>query len=144
MQPRISLITLGVANLGKAVDFYTRVVGWTRSPGPPEIAFFDLNGLIFSLYPNDALAADIGLEPQHQFGYKGFTLAHNVGSPAEVDELFARLERAGAKIIKPPEKVFWGGYSGYFADPDGHHWEIAHNPFWTIMDDGRIDIGDSE
>lgn len=142
MQPRISLITLGVANLDIAVDFYTRVIGWKRYPSPPNIAFFDLNGLIFSLYPHTALADDIGIDSRPIIGYQGFSLAHNLASRQEVDNLFKRLEAAGAGIIKPPEKAFWGGYSGYFADPDGHHWEIAHNPFWRILDDGRINISD--
>lgn len=139
MEPRISLITLGVSDLERAKAFYENVVGWKAADGPPGIVFFDLGGVIFSLYPFDDLAKDHG--GQASVGPPGgFALAHNARSREEVDEIFARLRESGAEIVKEPEEVFWGGYSGYFADPDGHKWEVAHNPFWTILEDGRIDI----
>ena len=139
MQPRISLITLAVTDLERAKSFYEETLGWPSAPSPPGIVFFDLNGLILSLYPHADLVQDYGGE-ECPANSSGFTLAHNVGSATEVDALFARLRSHGATILKPPQKAFWGGYSGYFQDPDGHRWEIAHNPFWTIMSDGRISM----
>ena len=140
MEPRISLITLGVADLKRAVEFYERVVGWKAAPSPSEIAFFDLNGVVFSLYPHDALAKDMNASAKENGVYQGCALAHNVRSKEEVDAIFARLKKNGAKIVKEPEQVFWGGYSGYFSDPDGHKWEVAYNPFWTIREDGRVSM----
>ena len=139
IEPRVSLITLGVADLDRAKSFYENVIGWVAAPSPPEVAFFDLGGVIISLFPNSELAKDYGGEATPN-SYQGFALAHNVRSVAEVDAIFAKLKAKGANIVKEPEQVFWGGYSGYFADPDGHLWEIAFNPFWTILDDGRISM----
>lgn len=140
MESRISLITLGVADLKRAVEFYERVVGWKSAPSPPEIAFFDLNGTVFSLYPHEALAKDMNARAEKSGEYEGFALAHNARSKDEVDAIFARLKNNGATIVKEPEEAFWGGYSGYFRDPDGHRWEVAYNPFWTIREDGRISL----
>ena len=141
MEPRVSLVTLGVADLERAVAFYRDVVGWQPAPSPPEIAFFDLNGVVFSLFPNDELAKDMSADGTRAAAYAGFALAHNVRSAAEVDEIFRRLKANGATVLKEPQEVFWGGYSGYFADPDGHPWEVAYNPYWTIREDGRISMG---
>jgi catechol 2,3-dioxygenase-like lactoylglutathione lyase family enzyme len=138
LEPRVSLITLGTADLEGARRFYTEVVGWMPAEGPPEICFFDLGGVIFSLYPHESLAADMQAKPGARGEYEGFALAYNARSRAEVDAIFARLNAKGATIVKPPAEAFWGGYSGYFADPDGHRWEVAHNPFWTITPDGRV------
>ena len=140
MEQRVSMITLGVADLARATAFYEGVIGWTVAPGPPGIAFFDLGGIVFSLYPHDDLARDIKAEAGTSGEYSGFALAHNVRTEADVDAIFSRLGDAKATIVKPPERAFWGGYSGYFADPDGHVWEIAHNPHWTIEGDGRISM----
>ena len=142
MAPRISMITLGVTDLKRAVAFYETVLGWKPAPGPDGIAFFDLGGLIFSLYPHAELAKDRGapVPVVNAADYEGFALAHNVASPTEVDDIFARLAAHGANIVKAPQHVFWGGYSGYFADLDGHAWEVAHNPFWSIRQDGRINM----
>lgn len=137
MEQRLTMITLGVADLARATEFYEHVVGWKKSPGPPGIAFFDLDGLVFSLYPHEDLAKDIGTAASGG-AYTGFTLAHCARTEAEVDDIFARLKRAGAVIVKPPERAAWGGYSGYFADPDAHNWEVAYNPYWTIRKDGRV------
>jgi len=137
MEQRLTMITLGVADLAQATEFYERVVGWKKRPGPPGIAFFDLGGLVFSLYPHGDLAADIGIAAEGA-AYKGFTLAHCARSEKEVDDIFTRLKRDGATIVKPPQRASWGGYSGYFADPDGHNWEVAYNPHWTIGKDGRV------
>lgn len=133
----MSLVTLGVSDLARAKEFYENVVGWKAADGPPGIVFFDLGGLIFALYPFDELTKDYGGTPGSNTS-SGFTLAHNARSREEVDEIFLRLKERGAEIVKNPEEVFWGGYSGYFADPDGHKWEVAHNPFWTILEDGRV------
>lgn len=143
MEQRISLVTLGVADLERSVAFYENVVGWSPTPGPPGVAFFDLGGMIFGLYPHPELAEDMKLsaENRRNDGYEGFSLAHNTRSKEDVDAIFARLKDNGAEILKEPEEAFWGGYSGYFADLDGHAWEIAFNPFWTIGEDGRITMG---
>ncbi len=142
MEQRLSMITLGVADLERAVEFYERVVGWTPAEGPPGIAFFDLGGIVFSLYPHADMAKDINVEPNisRDAAYQGFALAHNVESEEKVDAIFSHLKDKGAKILKEPEHVFWGGYSGYFSDLDGHSWEVAYNPHWAITDDGRVSM----
>ncbi|MCE9664296.1 VOC family protein [Halomonas sp. M5N1S17] len=137
MQPRISMITLGVDDLERSVRFYEQGLGLPRMESPPEVAFFTLNGSWLGLYGREALAADAGVSPEGS-GFAGIALAHNLGSEAEVDELIAQAVAAGATLVKPAEKVFWGGYSGYFADPDGYLWEVAHNPFVWI---GPADTG---
>jgi catechol 2,3-dioxygenase-like lactoylglutathione lyase family enzyme len=131
MKPRISMITLGVRDLAAAVEFYEKGLGFPRMESPPEVALFTLNGTWLGLYGREALAEDATV-PAEGRGFKGFTLAHNVESEAEVDAVMAQALRAGAALVKKPQKVFWGGYSGYFEDPDGHLWEVAHNPhFWV-------------
>ena len=142
MEQRISMITLGVADLKRAQAFYEDVVGWKAAPGPPEIAFFDLGGFVFSLYPHDDMAKDMNVPAvdSGDFAYQGFALAHNARSKEEVDSIFSRLIGHGATILKEPEEVFWGGYSGYFSDPDGHSWEVAYNPHWTIGKDGHVSM----
>jgi len=131
MTPRISMITLGVRDLAAAVRFYEQGLGFPRMDSPPEVAFFTLNGSWLGLYGREALAADATVPAQGN-GFEGFTLAHNVPSEAEVDAVLAQAVAAGATLVKPAGKVFWGGYSGYFKDPDGHLWEVAHNPlFWV-------------
>lgn len=131
MQPRISMITLGVGDLKKSIDFYENGLGFPRMESPPEVAFFTLNGTWLGLYGRDALAKDARVSSEGS-GFGGFTLAHNVASEGEVDAVVQQAVDAGATLVKAPGKVFWGGYSGYFADPDGHLWEVAHNPlFWV-------------
>ncbi|MCW8904686.1 VOC family protein [Sedimenticola sp.] len=131
MKPRISMITLGVGDLEKSVRFYEEGLGFPRMESPPTVAFFTLNGSWLGLYGREALAEDAQVSAQGS-GFNSFTLAHNVESEAEVDALLAQAVSAGATLVKPGQKVFWGGYSGYFKDPDGHLWEIAHNPFCWI------------
>jgi catechol 2,3-dioxygenase-like lactoylglutathione lyase family enzyme len=137
MKPRISMITLGVRDLAASVRFYGQGLGFPRMESPPEVAFFTLNGTWLGLYGREALAEDANIPADGQ-GFESFALAHNVQSEAEVDQVMGQAVEAGATLVKPPQKVFWGGYSGYFKDPDGHLWEVAHNPhFWVgPRDDG--------
>ncbi|KAA0009982.1 VOC family protein [Billgrantia pellis] len=131
MKPRISMITLGVRDLQASIRFYEQGLGLPRMESPPEVAFFTLNGTWLALYGRDALAEDAGISPEGS-GFTGIALAHNLASDEEVDELLEQAVAAGATLVKPGQKVFWGGYSGYFADPDGYLWEVAHNPFVWI------------
>ena len=129
MKPRISMITLGVRDLAASVRFYEEGLGFPRMESPPEVAFFTLDGTWLALYGRDALADDATV-PAEGDGFEAFTLAHNVHSEAEVDKVVDQAVAAGAVLVKQPQKVFWGGHSGYFQDPDGHLWEVAHNPFF--------------
>jgi catechol 2,3-dioxygenase-like lactoylglutathione lyase family enzyme len=131
MKPRISMITLGVADMGKAVEFYEKGLGFPRMESPPEVAFFTLNGSWLGLYGRDALADDAAV-PAEGVGFSGVALAHNVASEGEVDEVIATVRGAGAVITKEPQKAFWGGYHAYFKDPDGYSWEVAYNPFFWV------------
>jgi catechol 2,3-dioxygenase-like lactoylglutathione lyase family enzyme len=131
MNPRISMITLGVRDMAKAVAFYRDGLGFPQMASPPSVAFFTLNGTWLGLYGYDELAEDAAVSPEGS-GFNGFTLAHNVHSAAEVDAVMALAEQTGATVTKPAQKTFWGGYSGYIKDPDGHLWEIAHNPFFWV------------
>jgi catechol 2,3-dioxygenase-like lactoylglutathione lyase family enzyme len=140
MEQRLTLITLGVADLDRATRFYENVVGWKKVDGPDGVSFFDLGGLVFALWPHGDLAKDITIAQEPLPRYRGTSLAYNTRSEAEVDRIFADLKARGATIVKPPEKVFWGGYAGYFADVDGHHWEVAFNPLWTVKADGRLSM----
>lgn len=131
MKPRISMITLGVRDLAAAIAFYEKGLGFPRMESPPEVAFFTLNGSWLGLYGREALAEDATVSGNGE-GFEGFTLAHNVTSESEVDQVVLQAVAAGATLVKKPQKVFWGGYSGYFKDLDGHLWEVAHNPlFWV-------------
>ena len=133
MEPRISIITLGVSDLPRSIRFYRDGLGLPlRDDEDTEsIAFFQTSGTWLALYPRDALANDVGI-PSDGTGFSGVTLAHNVRTRSEVDELLRVAVEAGAILVKPAEDVFWGGYSGYFTDPDGHLWEVAWNPFFQI------------
>lgn len=137
MEQRISFITIGVHNLETMKTWYARVFGWTPIKDCDGICFFRLNGCIFGLYPADELAADIGIN-QDGTGFKRFTLAINLLSKDDVDDRFAELRKAGARVILEPEEVFWGGYRGYIADPEDNYWELAYNPFLTLDDSGNV------
>ncbi|MFO7550709.1 MAG: VOC family protein [Haliea sp.] len=131
MKPRISMITLGVNDLQRSVQFYELGLGFPRMDSPPEVAFFTLNGTWLGLYGRDALAEDALVDPA-SVGFAGFTLAHNVGSRQEVDQIMDQAVSLCAVVTKPAKETDWGGYAGYFSDPDGYLWEIAHNPlFWV-------------
>lgn len=131
MKPHISMITLGVRDLAIAIKFYEQGLGFPKMESPPEVAFFTLNGSWLGLYGREALAEDATVSTQGS-GFEGFALAHNVSSESDVDAVIQQAVAAGATLVKPAQKVFWGGYSGYFKDPDGHLWEVAHNPlFWV-------------
>lgn len=125
------MITLGVSDLERSIEFYERGLGFPRMDSPPSVAFFTLNGTWLGLYDKDALAEDAHVSSYGE-GFKGFSLAHNLESEEEVDRVFSTALSAGAASVKKPQKVFWGGYSGYFKDPDGYLWEIAHNPFFWV------------
>ncbi|NVK43157.1 MAG: VOC family protein [Oceanospirillaceae bacterium] len=129
MEPHITLVTLGVANLARAVEFYEKGLGLPLKERNDSVAFFQTRGTLLGLFPRDELAKDIGIEDQGS-GFGGITLAHNVDSPERVDRVLDEAVAAGATLVKPGQKVFWGGYSGYFRDLDGHYWEVAWNPFW--------------
>lgn len=136
---RISLITLGVSDVQRSTAFYEKL-GWTRSSASQEaVTFIQLKGTVLALFSRSALAADAGVEDTPP-GFSGVTLAHNVSSPAGVDAVIRYAVSCGARLVKPPETVFWGGYSGYVADPDGHLWEIAHNPFFPLDEQGHVQL----
>ena len=127
--------TLGGRDLPRAIDFYQKGLGFPKMESPPEVAFFTLNGTWLGLYGREALAADAQISPDGS-GFSGVALAHNVTSEAEVDDILEQARIAGGVITKKGQKTFWGGYNGYFTDPDGHLWEVAHNPhFWVGPED---------
>ena len=136
MEQRVSVITLGVRDLARARAFYEQL-GWTTRAEPgDDVLFFQAGGLVVALWDRASLAEDSGVEDGG--GWGGITLAHNLRSPAEVDAVVEEARAAGAAITREPGATFWGGYSGAFADPDGHPWEVAHNPRWTITGEGAV------
>ena len=138
MEQRVSLITLGVSDLPRSRRFY-EALGWRpASDGDDDVVFFQAGGMVVALWSRDALAEDSTVADSG--GWGGVTLAHNTRSRDEVDAVLAEAEAAGATIGRPGAETFWGGYSGVFVDPDGHTWEVAHNPGWTIEDDGTVRI----
>lgn len=137
MEPRVTIIGLGVNDLSISNDFYENKFGWKKTDASNEnISFFQLNGILLSLYPKDKLAEDAGVKSDGS-GFKAFSLAYNTRSKEEVNDLILELEQKGVKIIKRPEEVFWGGYSGYVADPDENLWEIAFNPYLELDENGN-------
>ena len=142
MDQRLSLVTLGVADLAHSRSFYEDGLGWTKNNAEEEIVFYQLNGLILALWTRPELAKDANIEDTGAT-FSGMALAFNTRSHDEVDEILAEAAAAGGTILKPAQEVFWGGYSGYFADPDGHPWEVAWNPGWAIDESGRISLSTS-
>jgi uncharacterized protein len=135
---RLSLVTLGVADVARARAFY-EALGWTTGAAPDDdVVFFQAGGMIVALWSRASLAEDSGVEDTG--GWGGVTLALNMRSPAEVDAVVEEARRAGARVAREPAATFWGGYSGAFVDPDGHPWEVAHNPHWTLHDDGSVSL----
>jgi uncharacterized protein len=140
MEQRISLITLGVADVSRARTFYEQL-GW-RGQEVEETVFFQAGAMALILWARHKLAGDAGIEDTSADGFGGLTLAHNVRSPAEVDGLLATAANAGAEITQAARETFYGGYAGYFRDPDGHVWEIAYNPGFRLRPDGSITVPD--
>ena len=138
MEQRVSLITLGVADVPRARAFY-EALGWTTGAAPDDdVVFFRATGMVVALWSRESLAEDSGVTDSG--GWGGMTLAYNTRSPAEVDAVIEEARAAGAQIPREPGETFWGGYSAMFLDPDGHPWEVAHNPRWTIRDDGSVEL----
>jgi uncharacterized protein len=139
MEQRLSIVTLGVSDLARSREFYERL-GWRPSMAKSEgIVFFQAGGMALALFPRQELAKDANVAADGQ-GFGGMSLAYNTRSRKEVDSVLAEAKTAGAKITKPAEEAFWGGYSGYFSDPDGFLWEVAWNPHFPIAEDGAIRI----
>jgi predicted lactoylglutathione lyase len=138
MEQRVTLITLGVRDLARARAFY-ETLGWTSGAAPKDdVVFFQAGGMVVALWDRARLAEDSGVEDGG--GWGGVTLAYNVRSPDEVDTVTEEARRAGADIVREPAETFWGGYSSAFVDPEGHPWEVAQNPRWTIRDDGSLEL----
>lgn len=142
MEPRISIVTLGVKEMQRSCDFYEKGLGFpTSGKADDPIVFFKLTGLVFAIYPRDKLAEDINPKlPPTGKGFSGFTLAHNARDKEHVDTILKQAEAAGGKIVKPAQTVFWGGYSGYFSDPDGYFWEVAWSKDFKFNEDGSLII----
>jgi len=137
MEQRISLVTLGVRDVDRARAFY-EALGWSGESPDGDVVFFQAGGMIVALWGRDKLAADSVVDDTG--GWGGVTLAYNAASPADVDRVLAEADAAGATIGRPGATTFWGGYSGIFVDPDGHPWEVAHNPGWVLRDDGSVHL----
>jgi len=140
MNQHLHIVTLGVSDLKRSHEFYSQTLGWKPAAASNDgIKFFQAGGAVLALFPREELAKDALVSPKGQ-GFAGFTLAYNARSEAEVDEIIANLKAKGVKILKEPQKVFWGGYSSYFADPDGNCWEVAYNPFFPFDDNGNLKL----
>jgi catechol 2,3-dioxygenase-like lactoylglutathione lyase family enzyme len=134
---RVSLITLGVTDLARARTFY-EALGWRVDRDPQDVIFFQAGGMVVALWSRERLAEDSGVEDSG--GWGGVTLAYNAHDPGEVDTVIGQARTAGARIAREPGTTFWGGYAGVFVDPDGHPWEVAHNPDWTLAPDGSVQL----
>ena len=140
MRQKLNILTLGVKDFQKALSFYEQGLGWKKSSASQgDIAFFSLGGIVLALYPRHLLAEDALVEDAGS-GFAGFSISYNAKSEKEVDEVLEKVKAAGARVIKPAQKVFWGGYSGYFKDPDGHLFEVAYNPFWGFDANDNLDL----
>ena len=140
MNQHLHLVTLGVRDFETSKRFYTEVLGWKPSgSSSEEVAFFQAGGVVLSIYPREKLAEDAMVSAEGS-GFSGVTLAYNAQSESEVDEMIADLKSKGVKILKAPQKVFWGGYNSYFEDPDGYCWEVAHNPFFRFDEKGNLTL----
>jgi predicted lactoylglutathione lyase len=138
MRQKMTLITLGIKDIKKSLAFYEKGLGWKKSSASQDdVAFFSLGGMVLGLYPREALAEDATISPEGK-GFSGISISYNAKSEKEVDEVLTEVEKLGATIVKPAQKVFWGGYSGYFKDLDGHLFEVAHNPFWPFDENDNV------
>lgn len=138
LSPRLNIVTLGVQDLNRSRTFYQNALGWSPSTGSDEqIAFYNQTGIIFALYPIVPLAEDAACSPERS-GFSGITLAINLPNKTDVDTLFAQIIAHGGTSLVEPVETFWGGYHCYFADPDGHHWEISWAPFWELDEQGNL------
>jgi len=140
MNQNLHLITLGVRDLEESKKFYAETLGWkSASASGDDVAFFQTSGVVFAIYPREKLAEDALVSPEGS-GFSGITLAYNARSEAEVDEIISDLKSKGVKIVKEPQKAFWGGYSSYFSDPDDYRWEVAYNPFFPFDENGNLKL----
>ena len=140
MNQRLHLITLGVSNLEASKKFYIEILGWKPSAASnDDVVFFQAGGVVLSIFPREKLAEDALTSPDGS-GFSGFTVAYNARSESEVDEIIRDLRGKGVKIVKEPQRVFWGGYSSYFADPDDYLWEVAYNPFFPFDENGNLKL----
>jgi hypothetical protein len=138
MEPRLSLVTLGVKDIARSRAFYERLGFKASSAGNESVAFFDTGGVVLALFGHAALAEDAGLAPDDPPVFRGMSLAHNVRSRENVDKVMVEAVAAGANLVKKAQDVFWGGYSGYFSDPDGHLWEVAWNPHFPLDERSQV------
>jgi catechol 2,3-dioxygenase-like lactoylglutathione lyase family enzyme len=141
MNQQLHLITLGVRDFAKSYKFYADILGWKPSSAASQddVAFFQTSGVVFAIYPHEKLAEDALTSPEGN-GFSGITLAYNAQSESEVDEIISDLKSKGVKIVKEPQKAFWGGYSSYFADPDDYRWEVAFHPFFPFDENGNLKL----
>ena len=140
MRQKLTLITIGVNDLEQSLAFYEKGLGWKKSSASTgDMAVFPLGGIVLSLYPRKLLAEDARVDPEGS-GFSGITLSYNAKSEKEVRDVLEKVEKLGAIIVKPAEKVFWGGYSGYFKDPNGHLIEVAYNPFWAFDENDNLKL----
>ena len=140
MRQKLNLITLGVNDFERSVAFFEKGLGWKKSSASvEELALFPLGGIVLALHPRKDLAADVTVSPEGS-GFSGITLSYNAKSEKEVDEVLEKVRGLGASVIKPAQKVYWGGYSGYFKDLDGHLFEVAHNPFWDLDEQDNLKL----
>ncbi|HEY8934076.1 MAG TPA: VOC family protein [Cyclobacteriaceae bacterium] len=140
MRQKLNLITFGVNDFDKSLEFYEKGLGWKKSSASmDELALFPLGGIVLALHPRADLAADATVDPAGS-GFSGLTISYNATSEKEVDEVMKQVEKLGATIVKPAQKAFWGGYSGYFKDLDGHLLEVAYNPFWELDENGNLKL----
>lgn len=138
MRQKLNLITLGTEDFSRSLDFYEKGLGWKKSEKSMDgLALFDLGGIILALHPREELAADTSL-PYQPSTFSGLTISHNTRSEKEVDEILEKVAALGGTIVKRAQKVYWGGYSGYFKDLDGHLFEVAYNPFWELDETGNV------
>jgi catechol 2,3-dioxygenase-like lactoylglutathione lyase family enzyme len=137
MRQRLSMITIGVRDIARARRFYEQGLGWHRDAGQDDIAMYQAGGMVVALYEWPKLAEDAGVSAEGS-GFRGVTLAYNCRSKEEVRAVLEEAREAGAQMLVEARDTFWGGYDGYFADPDGHLWEVAWNPYWTLDDDGNV------